>query len=211
VSQYFDLLGPLGYPLMVCSVGAVALIVERALFFARLRPPGETRLTAATPPALQPGFELLSKNAARPRADRDEVIALWLADYARPVRANLGWLGLIASIAPMLGLLGTVFGMTRAFEAIAAHDGPLSPAVLADGIWEAMLTTLVGLTVAVPTLVAVWGFRALASRHLEAVTAILNRASLALDGIVPTGPEQPLKPLEAPAPDGASAASPTTS
>lgn len=191
MSQYFDLLGPLGYPLILCSVGAVALIVERALFFARLRPPGETILSASTPPALRPGFDLLAKNAARPRADRDEVIALWLADYAKPVRANLGWLGLIASIAPMLGLLGTVFGMTRAFEAIAAHDGPISPAVLADGIWEAMLTTLVGLTVAVPTLVAVWAFRALASRHLEAVTAMLNRASLAIDGVVPSGPVQP--------------------
>jgi len=182
VSDYLGLLGPLGYPLGVCSVIAFALIVERALFHARLRASSDR--AGAKQSALQSGFRLLAKNAKRPRADREEVIALWLAGYAKPVKANIGWLTLIASIAPMLGLLGTVLGMTRAFKAIAAHDGPISPAILADGLWEAMLTTLVGLSIAIPTLVAVWVFRAMEARHLEIVVADLNRASLALDGIV---------------------------
>lgn len=61
---------------------------------------------------------------------------------------GLVWLSTIVSIAPMLGFLGTVFGMVRAFDAIAkAND--ISPALVADGIMIALLTTLFGLIVAI--------------------------------------------------------------
>ena len=54
----------------------------------------------------------------------------------------------------MLGLLGTVLGMIKAFMVIQQMGGKVNAAVLAGGIWEAMLTTALGLAVALPTMVA---------------------------------------------------------
>ena len=70
---------------------------------------------------------------------------------------NLGALATIAHISPLLGLLGTVTGMVRAFQVIqekATALNPISPGDLAGGIWEALITTCAGLIVAIPTFVA---------------------------------------------------------
>ena len=68
-------------------------------------------------------------------------------------------LGLIGSIAPMLGLTGTVLGMIRAFNMIASEGGMARPEQLAGGIGQALVTTLLGLVVAIPTMVAFSFFR----------------------------------------------------
>jgi len=68
-------------------------------------------------------------------------------------------LGLIGSIAPMLGLTGTVLGMIDAFNTIAESGGMASPDQLAGGIGQALVTTLMGLVVAIPTMVAFSYFR----------------------------------------------------
>lgn len=67
---------------------------------------------------------------------------------------KVGWLSLIANVAPMLGLLGTVSGMVDAFNEIASSGGQASPAELADGISKALLTTMFGLIVAIPVTAA---------------------------------------------------------
>jgi len=70
---------------------------------------------------------------------------------------NLGALATIAHITPLLGLLGTVTGMIRAFQIIeqkAVALMPVNPGDLAGGIWEALITTVAGLAVAIPTYVA---------------------------------------------------------
>ena len=64
---------------------------------------------------------------------------------------KIGWLALIANVAPMMGLLGTVGGMIDAFDTIASSGGQASPADLAAGISKALLTTMFGLIVAIPT------------------------------------------------------------
>jgi biopolymer transport protein ExbB len=68
-------------------------------------------------------------------------------------------LGLIGSIAPMLGLTGTVLGMIKAFNTIASTGGMARPDELAGGIGQALVTTLMGLVVAMPTMVAFSYFR----------------------------------------------------
>ena len=68
-------------------------------------------------------------------------------------------LNLIGSIAPMLGLTGTVLGMIKAFNTIAASGGMAKPDELAGGIGQALVTTLMGLVVAIPTMVAFSYFR----------------------------------------------------
>lgn len=70
---------------------------------------------------------------------------------------NLSTLATIAHVSPLLGLLGTVTGMVRCFQTIQAKTAsfhPVSPGDLAGGIWEALLTTVAGLIVAIPTFVA---------------------------------------------------------
>jgi biopolymer transport protein ExbB len=63
---------------------------------------------------------------------------------------KIGWLSLIANVAPMMGLLGTVAGMVTAFNVISTSGGQASPAELAGGISAALLTTMFGLIVAIP-------------------------------------------------------------
>ncbi len=76
-------------------------------------------------------------------------------------------LGLIGSIAPMLGLTGTVLGMITAFNTIAASGGMAKPDELAGGIGQALVTTLMGLVVAIPTMIAFSYFR----NHIDSIVA----------------------------------------
>ncbi len=72
---------------------------------------------------------------------------------------NIGYLALIGTVAPMLGLLGTVYGMIAAFRAVAEQAGYLQPGRLAAGIYTALTTTLLGLMVAIPAMSAYVYFR----------------------------------------------------
>ncbi len=67
---------------------------------------------------------------------------------------NLFMLGLVAAVAPLLGLLGTVIGMIRSFDALFARGGADQLRIVADGISVALLTTFAGLVVALPTYIA---------------------------------------------------------
>lgn len=62
-------------------------------------------------------------------------------------------LRLISVISPLLGLYGTVLGMSKVFREIGARAVAVDQSVLANGIWEALITTIMGLTIAIPTLV----------------------------------------------------------
>lgn len=82
---------------------------------------------------------------------------------------KIGWLSLIANVAPMMGLLGTVGGMIEAFNTIAESGGQANPAELASGISKALLTTMFGLVVAIPTTAA---FAFLRNRLVKSVIEI---------------------------------------
>lgn len=79
-------------------------------------------------------------------------------------RAGLRPLELIATIAPLVGLLGTVLGMIAAFQALQDSGNQADPAVLAGGIWEALLTTAAGMAVAIPASMALSWFESVADR-----------------------------------------------
>lgn len=91
-------------------------------------------------------------------------------------------LNVIGSVAPMLGLLGTVLGMIEAFTTIASRQGMATPQELAGGIGDALITTLLGLIVAIPALVALSYFRARidslvseAGKRIERILSPLGR------------------------------------
>ena len=96
---------------------------------------------------------------------------------------NLGILSTIASITPLLGLLGTVVGMVHAFQIIqekATALSPVSPGDLAGGIWEALLTTVAGLIVAIPAFII---YNYLVSR-VENMTLDMERSATDLVNIL---------------------------
>ena len=84
----------------------------------------------------------------------ETVVVHSTGEEVRELSRYLQALATIGSIAPLLGLLGTVIGMIKAFMVIQQMGGKVNAAVLAGGIWEAMLTTALGLAVALPTMVA---------------------------------------------------------
>ena len=93
------------------------------------------------------------------------------SEFLREYAKNLRFLELIYSLAPVLGLLGTVLGMIDAFQGLAASPGSAAESTaLAGGIWEALLTTAVGLSIAICFAV----LHSLLEAKLEALTNQVN-------------------------------------
>ncbi len=186
-------------PLVICSVIMLALVLERFVFLLRHRrvpaatcetfdrqiAEGRTRQAAATIAAEQPFFTdalaCLEKHADLPRDQRDEQASLQLDQDVQRLRRGLSALPLIATLAPMFGLAGTVTGMIVAFRAMEQHVGPVEPAVVAGGLWQAMITTGIGLAIAAPSVLFHGIFVSAARRRLGEARLILNRLSLAMD------------------------------
>ena len=100
-------------------------------------------------------YQLLKNKKLTAKADSDirEEITRLSDERINSYSSNLNSLQVIATIAPLLGLLGTVFGMIEAFQQMEMAGKNVDPSVLSGGIWEALLTTAVGLSVAIPIVV----------------------------------------------------------
>ncbi len=113
---------------------------------------------------------------------REEVLRTARVEL-RTARAGLRGLELVATIAPLLGLFGTVLGMIAAFQALQSAGSQADPALLAGGIWEALLTTAAGMAVAIPAGVALVWFESVADRLQadmeDAATRIFTRGPAA--------------------------------
>lgn len=90
------------------------------------------------------------------------------------LNARLDMLSLLANIAPLCGLLGTVTGLMAAFNQIQKLGGAVNISALAGGIWSAMITTATGLLAAIPALVAVRLFERELSKRMDDVTMLLS-------------------------------------
>jgi biopolymer transport protein ExbB len=100
---------------------------------------------------------------------------------------HLRWLSTLAQVATLMGLLGTVTGLVRAFQVIqqkTTGGNPVSPGDLAGGVWEALITTVAGLVVAIPTILA---YNYLASRVSE-VQFQMEKAAAIITGWRRSGP-----------------------
>lgn len=197
MAQWWSSMGPLGWPLALCSLLALALILERLSVFLRVQPlsaaAGRAALSACRTcerehcrgrvRGWRHGLALLLRHSGLPAGQREELLGCWLLEERQRLNRQLRLLQLIGMLAPMLGLLGTVLGMLEMFGTIAGQDRPVTPALLAGGLWQALYTTVWGLLIAIPALAAGQGFALWAERHLEGVQALLNRCQLALDGL----------------------------
>ncbi len=184
-------------PLIVCSVVAMAIILERlwSLQEKRVLPQNlsakvwewvnKNELNDAHINTLRDSSvlgEILAAALANRHRDLDSIKER-VQDTGRHVvhemERFITTLGTIAAISPLLGLLGTVVGMIKVFAAITAH-GVGNPTVLAGGISEALITTAAGLTVAIPALI---GYRYLRSRIDSLVVQMEKEAIKLVDRI----------------------------
>ena len=112
--------------------------------------------------------------------DRDTEITRVGSEEVRNLESYLRGLEVIANLSPLLGLLGTVIGMIKAFARLEAAGTKVDPSILAGGIWEALLTTAFGLSVAIPALAAFY----LLEGEVENVRAQMKDSTTRVLGIL---------------------------
>ena len=187
--------GPVMIPIILCSLVALAVVAERLIALRRSR---------LVPPAFVTGLKGVLKDPKRDRAaaieyckkDPSPVAAVLLVAIKRlgePIdllerhvaeagerqvqrlRVRLRLLAIIASVAPLLGLLGTITGMITAFQTVATSAEALGKTeMLAKGIYEAMITTAAGLIVAIPVLLCHHWISALIERRVAEIDRIAS-------------------------------------
>ncbi len=163
--------------LLALSMVALALAVEHVLTIRRdvLMPPGLAeqvakqlaagdRRAAAEACDLRPSFLAGVLRAALAESDGgwpaiEKALDDSCAEQAARLFRKIEYLSVIGNIAPMIGLLGTVVGMIFAFQEVASTQGAARAAQLASGIYQALVTTVGGLLVAIPSLAAFAVFR----------------------------------------------------
>ena len=157
-------------PLLLCSLVSLTVIIER-LFW------GPTKSRVMPPQLMKDASSLLNagrieeltglcragdsplarilyaglRNLHRPRPEIMEAMEIVGRKEALALQKNVSTLGAIAAVGPLLGLLGTVFGMISTFKVISEH-GTGNPGLMAEGIAEALIATATGLAVAIPSL-----------------------------------------------------------
>jgi len=201
--------GWLMVPILLCSVAALAIGIERGwtLHSARVLPKGLladaqgwVRDGVGEAPRLgelaagSPLGQVLAAgmaNARRGRSLMKEAMTDAIAAVSHDLERYLTSLGIIASISPLLGLLGTVVGMIQVFSALML-DGAGRPETLAGGISEALITTAAGLTVAIPSLML---HRFFLRRVDDLVVELERQATHLVDATHSDGPPSASGPL----------------
>ncbi|MBN1163653.1 MAG: MotA/TolQ/ExbB proton channel family protein [Candidatus Krumholzibacteriota bacterium] len=160
---------PIFLVLVACSVVTLGVVMERAIYYHKRRGAFD-RILDFSLKKIRSGQpqEALSacENAAHPmgivslqvlegeQPDSEPVeerLQISLSEQKMLLERNLGVLGTMAAIAPLIGLLGTIWGIMRAFQDMA-QTGSAAPSVVAAGVAEALLTTAAGIVIAVPAI-----------------------------------------------------------
>ena len=177
--------GPVMMPLVGVSVVMWTLILNRALYFRRLygknmsrrmagelvqagTPPDPAKYRGATSLLVTEFLQLRSGDSAVDRSILDETVIR----LNRRLDRHLGIIGVLAGVAPLLGLLGTVTGMISTFDVISLF-GTGNARAMAGGISEALITTQTGLFVAIPGLY-MWNFLTRRAQNLKERIASLG-------------------------------------
>ncbi len=193
--------GPVMLVLLALSVVALTIILVKIYQFSRSRllrtefidqailllhndGPDTTLLALAeTPHPVARVMETTlrtSTNTTLSIDDRDTEISRVGSAEIRNLESYLRGLEVIANLSPLLGLLGTVLGMIKAFARLESAGTKVDPAILAGGIWEALLTTAFGLSVAIPALAAFY----ILEGQVENVRAQMKDATIRVLGIL---------------------------
>ena len=206
----FDIIqkgGAIMYPIILCSIIAFAIILERLYYLRRMKIDAiafmnniegalkhnkvaeAVKICEDTKGPIAAIVKAGILKYDRPRQEMREAIEDAGHQEVPRLERHIKILATIAHISPLLGLLGTVTGMVKAFQVIQARTiglNPVSAGDLAGGIWEALLTTAAGLIVAIPAIVA---YHYLAARVQDFVfemersaTELINILSQRIEG-----------------------------
>ena len=178
------------WPLALVSVMVTAIIIERFMLFSSCPfPAGDftERLEKAVEGDTAPLLEAVGKVAllkrfadimASTHANREASLRIEGEAVVRRLEKHLSMLSILARLAPLMGLLGTVLGMISTFSEIANAQAGVNMNQLAGGIWQALITTAAGLVIAIPALFFLHHFQsrvnAVASALSEAANAMLS-------------------------------------
>jgi len=193
------------YPLLLCSIVAVAAVLERAMFWWKER---RTRSEEAVHRLLHFTERGLFEEAiASGRGAHDPVIRIFLNGLShhhfslegalevaanaelRRMKRSLGVLDTIVTIAPLLGIFGTVTGILGAFGAL---EGQIpDPRTVSAGIAEAIITTVAGLAIAIPTVIAYNYFCAQVEEASNHISANVTNFQI----LYQKGKQHPLEPV----------------
>ena len=164
--------GILVIPILFCSIIALTIVLERLYRFRKLRIKNPDLIIMVKKALNEKGIDealFIVENSKNPlgrilkegikkyqagKKEMERAMTFAAEKEIRELEKYLPALSTIGDVAPLLGLLGTVTGMIKAFMVIERLGGKVNASVLAGGIWEAMLTTALGLSVAIPTIVA---------------------------------------------------------
>ena len=180
--------GVMMYPIFFASIIAFAIIIERLIFFsknkenpedilkaikdlAESKKPVSADLTKTTEGPVSRMLDVGIKAKNEPLWKLEEKLTINGREEIQGLRKNLRGLEVIATISPLMGLLGTVLGMVKAFNKVAQYKGQVDPSLLAGGIWEALLTTAAGLAIAIPIVIMLNFFE----RRVESITILLEK------------------------------------
>lgn len=173
--QLFLAGGPLMWPIALCSVFCLAVILEKLLQFYRFKIDGRNFLNILldnlSRNKIKEAINLCDAKEAplahilkagilkhdRPRQEIEQAIEDAYIYELPKLEKGLGALSAISQICPLLGFLGSAIGMVICFQAIQLKSNalnPISPGDLAAGIWQALLATIAGLLVAIPAYLA---------------------------------------------------------
>ena len=176
IQQLIDIGGPVVVLLLVLSIIAVAMVLFKLWQFKSLKLGTEKGLHTIETLAVRLKRQHSDRDSSR--SDIEDVLAVSANAQIKTLQRGFRVLDTIAQLAPLIGLFGTVLGMITAFQALQQSGNSVDPSILAGGIWVALLTTAVGLAVAMPTSIALTYFESRVERHQlaieTAVTRILN-------------------------------------
>jgi len=178
------------WPLLLCSAIGVAIILERGYYYFRLRFDysrfsrelfillnGKQLMEAIhfcqdKPNPIPHIAGIYLRNFKNKR--RDSILSREGSSAIEKVESRLRGLATITHVAPLLGLLGTVAGLVVAFHEIELSAGQVQAQSLAGGIWEALLSTVFGLIVAIPCMIAFHSFESQADRIARRMQSIVS-------------------------------------
>ncbi len=198
MTDYVSQGGVIMVPILLCSLLAFAIVIERLWNLRRKRVlrydvlnlieellrdqkiPEATTLCKRHESTMTRVLLVALLNYDRPKAEIKEMIEDQGRQEVPYLERYLTTLGTIASISPFLGLLGTVVGLLKVFQAIAQVGGTTNASVLSEGIHNALITTVGGLCVAIPSLITYNYF----ARRAEELILEVERVSLRLLNIL---------------------------
>jgi biopolymer transport protein ExbB len=201
--------GPVMIPLALASVVGLGVALERVVRTRRRRLGTEDfeaeLLAALRAGGVSRGQELCEQRAHPTARVLRVALSHWNAQFGerekrvedaghREVRAltsKLRPLVYVSMLAPLLGFLGTVYGMIIAFITVALHEGLGRPELLASGISQALITTAAGLTIAIPVQVLYYWMKSRVERFAREVEEVYVRVSEQLAAGLPPAPPPP--------------------